>query len=70
MSKNTEILTVGKVEGTIKITPRGTGGFGYDPYFYLSNGKTMAELTPDEKDLISHRGEALRKIIPMLKKLF
>ena len=65
-----EILTVGKVEGTIKITPRGTGGFGYDPYFYLSNGKTMAELTPDEKDLISHRGEALRKIIPMLKKLF
>lgn len=65
-----EILTVGKVEGTIKISPRGTGGFGYDPYFYLSNGKTMAELTPAEKDLISHRGEALRKIIPILKELF
>ncbi len=67
---DTEILTVGKVEGTIKITPRGNGGFGYDPYFYLSNGKTMAELTPAEKDSIGHRGEALRKILPMLKKLF
>lgn len=62
-----EIVTFGKVEGTIKISPRGMGGFGYDPYFYLSNGKTMAELTPAEKDLISHRGEALRKIIPLLK---
>ena len=63
----TEIQTVGKVEGTIKISPRGNGGFGYDPYFYLSDEKTMAELTADEKDLISHRGEALRKIVPKLK---
>ena len=63
----TEIQTVGKVEGTIKIFPRGNGGFGYDPYFYLSDEKTMAELTADEKDLISHRGEALRKIVPKLK---
>ena len=63
----TEIQTVGKVEGTIKIFPRGNGGFGYDPYFYLSDEKTMAELTADEKDSISHRGEALRKIVPKLK---
>lgn len=70
VDNDVEILTVGKVDGTIKIAPRGNGGFGYDPYFYFSNGKTMAELTPAEKDSVSHRGEALRKIIPMLKKLF
>ncbi|MBR5913313.1 MAG: RdgB/HAM1 family non-canonical purine NTP pyrophosphatase [Selenomonadaceae bacterium] len=70
VDNDVEILTEGKVDGTIKISPRGNGGFGYDPYFYLSNGKTMAELTPTEKDSISHRGEALRKIIPMLRKLF
>lgn len=63
----TEIQTVGKVEGTIKIFPRGNGGFGYDPYFYLSDEKTMAELTAEEKDFVSHRGEALRKIVPKLK---
>lgn len=62
-----EILTVGKVNGTIKIFPRGKGGFGYDPYFYFEDGKTMAELAPAEKDLISHRGAALRKILPLLK---
>ena len=62
-----EIMTVGKVDGTIKILPRGNGGFGYDPYFYLSDSKTMAELTPAEKDSISHRGEALRKIVPLIK---
>lgn len=64
---DTEILTVGKVNGTIKIFPRGNGGFGYDPYFYLSDSKTMAELTPAEKDSVSHRGEALRKIVPLIK---
>lgn len=62
-----EILTVGKIDGTIKISPRGNGGFGYDPYFYINDSKTMAELTAAEKDLISHRGEALRKILPLLE---
>lgn len=62
-----EILTVGKVDGTIKISPRGNGGFGYDPYFYINASKTMAELTATEKDSISHRGEALRKILPLLE---
>ncbi len=62
-----KIETFGTVEGTIKIFPKGTGGFGYDPYFYINESKTMAELTPDEKDKISHRGEALRKIVPALK---
>ncbi len=62
-----EILTSGIIKGTIKNIPRGTGGFGYDPYFYVDDSKTMAELTPQEKDRISHRGEALRKMMAKLK---
>ncbi|MBR6014428.1 MAG: XTP/dITP diphosphatase [Selenomonadaceae bacterium] len=65
-----EILTSGIVNGTIKKIPQGTGGFGYDPYFYIDEKKTMAELTPAEKDLISHRGEALRKMTAELQKIF
>ena len=66
----TEILTSGKVDGVIKNIPQGTGGFGYDPYFYFKNGKTMAELTFSEKNEISHRGEALRKMVLKLKGRF
>ena len=65
-----EISADGIIKGTIKISPQGNGGFGYDPYFYVSDTKTMAELTPAEKDAISHRGEALRKILPKLKAVF
>lgn len=65
-----EISADGKIDGTIKISPRGNGGFGYDPYFYINDTKTMAELTPAEKAAISHRGEALRKILPKLKDKF
>lgn len=51
----------GKVEGIIARKPIGKNGFGYDPIFYVPElGKTTAELTPDEKDRISHRGKALR----------
>jgi XTP/dITP diphosphohydrolase len=51
------------VEGVIQDTPRGTGGFGYDPIFQV-NGftKTMAELTADEKHAVSHRGRALARL--------
>ena len=70
IDEDVEILTFGKIDGTIKILPQGNGGFGYDPYFYVSDSKTMAELTPDEKGSISHRGEALRKILPLLKAYF
>lgn len=63
----TEILSVGTVDGVIKKIPKGSGGFGYDPYFYIDETKTMAELTPEEKNLISHRGIALRKILPKLR---
>lgn len=47
----------GRVDGTI-VSPRGNGGFGYDPIFEV-DGRTLAELTTDEKGAISHRGRAL-----------
>ncbi len=54
----------GEAEGLILHEPRGNMGFGYDPLFYFpSIGKSFAELTPDEKALYSHRGEALRKFL-------
>jgi XTP/dITP diphosphohydrolase len=49
--------------------PRGTGGFGYDPIFVpddRDDGRTMAELTPAEKDAISHRGRAARALLSHL----
>ena len=52
-------LFVGSVPGRI-VEPRGEGGFGYDPIFE-HDGKTFAEMTPDEKNAVSHRGRALAK---------
>ena len=63
----TKITGSGIVNGTIKLDARGEGGFGYDPYFYIEENKTMAELTTEEKDLISHRGAALRNLVPKLR---
>ena len=59
---NGDILTArGECEGCIALAPRGEGGFGYDPVFeFPETGKTMAELTPDEKNAVSHRGRALK----------
>lgn len=57
----------GEVEGWITSEPAGGGGFGYDPLFYLPEyEKTMAELTLEEKQAISHRGAALRKLADKL----
>ncbi len=57
----------GMVAGVIMDLPRGSGGFGYDPYFYYPPaGKTFAELTPDEKFEVSHRGVAFRKLLNFL----
>jgi XTP/dITP diphosphohydrolase len=59
--------TEGTVEGVIARTPSGQGGFGYDPIFYLHNfQKTMAELEPSEKNTISHRGNAIKALKPLL----
>ncbi len=60
----------GRCRGRIGHARRGTGGFGYDPLFVATaDGRTMAELTPDEKDAISHRGEAFRRMRPVLARL-
>jgi XTP/dITP diphosphohydrolase len=60
----------GVCRGKILTEPRGENGFGYDPLFYLPElGKTMAQLTEVEKNRISHRGKALRGIIPVLEEI-
>lgn len=63
----TKICSTGTVKGTIKTVAQGEGGFGYDPYFYIDENKTMAELSLEEKDSISHRGAAIRELVPKLK---
>jgi XTP/dITP diphosphohydrolase len=58
-----------RCEGTLAREPRGDGGFGYDPAFVpldRDDGRTMAELTPEEKDAISHRGRAARAFVAWL----
>ena len=58
------------VEGTLITEPRGSGGFGYDPIFLpAGNERTMAQLSAEEKDAISHRGKAFRALIPALRTL-
>jgi XTP/dITP diphosphohydrolase len=59
----------GRCTGTMATTPRGTGGFGYDPVFVPDggDGRTMAELSPAEKDAISHRGRAARALLEHLR---
>ena len=60
----------GECLGIITFEPRGEGGFGYDPIFYLPElGKTMAELTLESKNQVSHRGQAARKVPQVLKRL-
>jgi XTP/dITP diphosphohydrolase len=62
--------THGVVEGAILDEPRGSNGFGYDPHFLLPElGKTTAELPPDEKNAISHRGQALRAMLPEIARI-
>ncbi len=58
----------GSVEGMIIFEPRGTGGFGYDPIFYVpSIGKTTSEMSMDEKNVISHRAKAAQKALALLR---
>ena len=62
------IIVDGSWHGEIIDQPRGTGGFGYDPYFLLPEfGKTAAELTTEQKNKISHRGQALEKLSDILR---
>ncbi|NLO45196.1 MAG: RdgB/HAM1 family non-canonical purine NTP pyrophosphatase [Clostridiales bacterium] len=64
------INSFGECRGTIAFEKRGNGGFGYDPVFLpeeIADGRTMAELTPEEKDSISHRKRALLCMAALLK---
>jgi XTP/dITP diphosphohydrolase len=64
-----EHVVEGRCTGTLAADPRGDGGFGYDPAFVpddRDDGRTMAELTPEEKDAISHRGRAARELVAWL----
>lgn len=65
----TEVTTRGTIEGRIGYEEKGANGFGYDPIFYVPEfGKTTAELSEEEKNRVSHRGNALRLMKEELKK--
>ena len=62
------VIAEGRWNGEMLSEPRGQGGFGYDPYFWLPDQqKTAAELTAEEKNRLSHRGQALRALIEKLR---
>ncbi len=60
-----EFTVEGKCEGKIGFTPNGSGGFGFDPIFYV-DGRSFADFSPEEKDAISHRGNSLRLLAEKL----
>jgi XTP/dITP diphosphohydrolase len=63
-----ELLVRGELEGKIRNQPTGTNGFGYDPIFEPENlNRTLGELSPSEKDAISHRSKALRDLSPKIR---
>jgi XTP/dITP diphosphohydrolase len=62
------VIAEGRWDGQIIAAPRGQGGFGYDPHFWLpALGKTAAELSAAEKNRLSHRGQALRMLVEKLR---
>ncbi len=67
---NGETMTFeGRVDGKISTEPHGEGGFGYDPIFIAEEtGRSFAEMAPEEKNAISHRGRAMRKLADFLTK--
>ncbi|MBR6185711.1 MAG: ribonuclease PH [Clostridia bacterium] len=67
---NGEVKTVrGTCPGVITFAPRGSGGFGYDPYFEYLSGETFAEMAQEEKNQISHRAHAMQLMLPYLEEL-
>lgn len=63
-ASGTRLEAEGSVEGYITDQPQGVEGFGYDPLFYIPElQRTMAQLTMDEKNAISHRGQAMRRLV-------
>lgn len=66
----TQRVVEGTLPGTLRHTPAGGNGFGYDPILQpLNDTRTCAELTADEKNAISHRGQAFRALVPALREL-
>ncbi|MWA11372.1 RdgB/HAM1 family non-canonical purine NTP pyrophosphatase [Streptomyces sp. BA2] len=66
----TERVVEGQLRGVLRHAPSGTGGFGYDPILQPEGEtRTCAELTPDEKNAISHRGKAFRALAPVVREL-
>ncbi|MFW0787338.1 RdgB/HAM1 family non-canonical purine NTP pyrophosphatase [Gordonia sp. CPCC 206044] len=72
-SDGTETVVRGEWRGTMLRGPRGANGFGYDPLFVpddaVAQGRSSAELSPAEKDGLSHRGKALAQLVPALREL-
>ena len=65
-----EFVVRGEVDGVITTSPRGTGGFGYDPYFEsLELGRTFGEVTVEEKARVSHRARAFGKLLSEMEKV-
>ncbi|WP_113964896.1 RdgB/HAM1 family non-canonical purine NTP pyrophosphatase [Mycobacterium shimoidei] len=70
VSKAGEVVVRGEWPGRIAYEPSGEGGFGYDPVFVPEGSNcTAAQLSPADKDAVSHRGRALRKLLPALRAL-
>ena len=68
VGENMELVSEGIVEGMITTKPKGVGGFGYDPVFYvLEKDKTYSEMKITEKNQISHRGKAIQNMIKLLQ---
>jgi XTP/dITP diphosphohydrolase len=68
-SENDLLTAEGVLEGVIATEPHGEGGFGYDPVFLVPQlGKTLAQLSVDEKNAISHRARALHALLPELRR--
>jgi len=64
------MIAEGRWHGEVIDHPRGTGGFGYDPYFFVpALGKTAAELDPARKNILSHRGKALARLLNLLREV-
>ncbi|OIV36651.1 non-canonical purine NTP pyrophosphatase, RdgB/HAM1 family [Mangrovactinospora gilvigrisea] len=70
-----ERVVEGRLDGVLRFAPEGANGFGYDPILQVERldafgaGRTSAELSPEEKNAISHRGKAFRALVPVLREL-
>ena len=71
VGENMELVSEGTVEGMITTKPKGVGGFGYDPVFYVLNKcKTYSEMEMTEKNQISHRAKAIQNMTKLLESRF